>query len=371
MSSVRTPRYLKIYDIQSMLKYIFVNEKRPHFIQLRCKPNCVSLIRVTDDIKDESILNNIFKQLKVDSIVHINENIELEYLFNNILRSIDVEKIDLPIISRETLDLVEKHDVNHLFSYSSFIKSRTEFNKSIFDSFIRPNKKTNHFLIAIDCEMLKTVDGIQVGRVTMIDHSGNTLYDKYVQPRSVVLDYLEKYSGLNYHNTSKGITFQELQRDILEYVGTETFLLGHGLENDLEALQLYTENVIDTSYLFLNSEGYKIKLSQLAHKYFNQSIQVNSHSSKEDSICCLMLLAYKITQIVKFHNDDTWLIDLKTEIRKDDSLNSLKKREEKRILNFIEVKQADLENFPAEINYFCIFFFTMEGKSFVAFRQRI
>ena len=55
MVSLRIPKYLKIHDIQSMLKYIFRNEKRPHFIQLRPKPSTVVLIKIKDigEVKSE------------------------------------------------------------------------------------------------------------------------------------------------------------------------------------------------------------------------------------------------------------------------------------------------------------------------------
>ena len=89
------------------------------------------------------------------------------------------------------------------------------------------------------------------------------IYNVYIKPESQVIDYLEKYSGLNYGNTGKGITLEQLHSDILEIIGIDTFIVGHGLENDLEVLNFYSENLIDTSYLFLSCEGHKIKLTFL------------------------------------------------------------------------------------------------------------
>lgn len=376
MVKLRNPKYLRIYEMQNMLKYIFLNEKRPHFIQLKKKPDHVTLVlvnkpftRINSDQPLESRFISSLQSLGITSFVHINEHIELDYIFNNILKSIDVDTVDISYITKDTLDLVEKHDVLHLFSYSSFIKSKTDFNPSLFNSYVRPIKKTKYFLISIDCEMVKTIEGTQIGRLTMLDHQGNVLYDKYIKPRSVVLDYLEKYSGLNYYNTSNGISFEQMQNEILEFIGTETYILGHGLENDLEALQLYSDKVIDTAYLFLSSEGYKIKLSQLVHQYFNQNIQVGTHNSKEDAMSCLKLLAYKIMQIVKFHDENGTFIDLKVEIKSNENIKDLEVLEPKRVLHFIEADHLSYSLIPKNDNNYVVYFYTVDDKNYIAFRQ--
>lgn len=255
---------------------------------------------------DNSLNPNIdnFSKLNIDN--SLNPNIETNTPIYGILK----------YISEENLSLIEKQDILHLFSYSSFIRDKIKFNPNVFNSYIKPNRVCNNFIVAIDCEMMDTIDGRQVGRISILNKNGMTIYDKYVQPRSQVTDFLEKYSGLNYKNTSTGITFQQMQKDILEIIGINTYILGHGLENDLSALELYTPNVIDTAYLFIGTGGTKMKLKQLSKKYFNLDIQKGSHNSNEDALCCLKLLAYKILQILKINSEDTPLIDFGAKITK-------------------------------------------------------
>ena len=293
----------------------------------------------------------------------------MDFLFKNILRSIEMDNIDLDCITEDSLRLIEKHSVTHIFSYSTFIQSQTIFDESVFDAYIKPIKKTKYFLIAIDCEMMITSNGSQIGRLTMIDNCGNIIYDKYIKPECEVLDYLEEYSGLNSGNTSSGISFSSLQAEILEYIGTNTFVLGHGLENDLGALKLYTDKVIDTAYLFLSSEGYKVKLSQLSKKYFREIIQKESHSSREDAMCCLKLLAGKIHQLKKFYKSDQELIDLGVEIRSIQQLCEVELIKGRKVLHFLELDKLEDGELELISSNFVIFFYVKNGEKYLAFKQ--
>jgi len=377
MTRLRKAKFLKIYDIQKILKYFCLGMKRPHYIQYQSNPNgyLMALLRNPPNSKE-------LKRLELSTVAVINEGIEIGIIFDNLLKDIEggcnngecndkeecngehdgkhdkecndganesdtvpgsknrlplnlaQEDLEMIHLRQEDLEMIPKHNIVDIFSYSAYVSDQkkfniqsdqeksnipsdllddttnqkdnttnqkdtlsdipSDFNISFFQGFVRPIKNSNYFLISIDCEMLMTIDGPKVGRVTLLDHMGITVYDEYVRPESKVLDYLEKYSGLNEVNTGEGKSFQEIQKDLLEVIGTNTYVLGHGLENDFTVLELYVDKVIDTSYLFLSSEGYKMKLKQLSKCYLNREIQSGTHSSREDALCCLLLLSYKV-----------------------------------------------------------------------------
>lgn len=361
MAKLVTPKYMKIFDIQKLLKYIFNNDKRPHYVQLIPKPQNVAVI----------LLKNAPNISKLENLgflsVHVNENVKKEDILNNILKSVDINTVKLSLITQENLKLIEKHDIVHMFSYTCFIKSKTNFDKSIFDSYIKPNKISKYFIIAIDCEMMSCEDRKQVGRVSMLDHNGIIIYDKFIKPESTVIDYLEKYSGLNKENTGKGISIKQLHEDLLSIIGTNTYLLGHGLENDLESINFYTENVIDTSYLFLNTDGYKLKLSQLAKKHFGDLIQSKEHCPIEDALCCLKLLAYKIAQIKNFYDINGRSIKLNATVKAIERLEESELKVKNNTLLLCKEDSIDYESLKQRKDMFSIFIYEIEGNIFIAF----
>ncbi|OMH85773.1 RNA exonuclease 3 [Zancudomyces culisetae] len=79
-------------------------------------------------------------------------------------------------------------------------------------------------------------------------------------------------------------------------ISKDTILLGHGLENDLRALRIVHENVIDTADMFPHHLGlpYRYSLKLLASKYLKSFIQSSAHDSKQDAYTCLELVAHKL-----------------------------------------------------------------------------
>ncbi|KAI4290975.1 RNA exonuclease [Pancytospora philotis] len=422
MAGVRTPRYFKLHDIQLILRYMFNGHKRPNFIQLKRMPSVAVLLKVDAHVPSSSVeqmqperqqatcnagcstarsmrnphldisrgtsslssdarrtISGALDALGMNRRIHINENFSLDFAFSNVLKDMEVYQPNLACITEEALRLVEKQDVKHLFSYTEYIKSQTTFDESTFDSFARPSRASSHFLVAIDCEMMTTVEGSHIGRATVLDRTGAVLYDKYVRPGAQVLDYLEKYSGLNQDNTAAGISYGTLRRELLEIIGTNTYVLGHGLENDLNALRIYTENVIDTAYLFLSSEGYKIKLKQLSVKYLNERIQGETHSSHEDSLCCLKLLAYKIQQVQLLADPDTPLIGLDGAVLTGEAASDFIEKHlrkqgtalptDERCLVRSTITLGDMQSLKSDRDVFYLVFYEDDGNSYVAFRQ--
>lgn len=111
-----------------------------------------------------------------------------------------------------------------------------------------------------------------------------------------------------------------IQTKFLEHVSKETIIIGHSLENDLYALQVFNifiifinylqiihKNIIDTSVLYHSNGGYKVSLKNLAKQYLNCTIQKvikkkkkinylyqNEHDSVEDAKIALSLAKLRI-----------------------------------------------------------------------------
>lgn len=99
-------------------------------------------------------------------------------------------------------------------------------------------------IIALDAEMFYTVGGYEVSRLTLVDfHTEATLLDVLIEPRYVpVLDYNTKWSGVSAKLYESGeyevIKFDEMKRKLSEFIGKETILIGHSLDNDLKILEV-------------------------------------------------------------------------------------------------------------------------------------
>lgn len=161
------------------------------------------------------------------------------------------------------------------------------------------------FAAGIDCEMGYTSHGVELIRVTVVDwDTGKTVLDRTVYPVGTVIDLNTRFSGVSslddgvklddgtHHPT---ISFTQARAALFEYVSSETILIGHGLENDLNALRLLHTNVVDTAirYPTLN-ERRKHSLKSLAHTYLGRTIQTGEHDSAEDALAAMDIVKANI-----------------------------------------------------------------------------
>jgi len=167
---------------------------------------------------------------------------------------------------------------------------------------------------ALDCEMVGVgPDGLSsaVGRVSIVNWENQTVLDTYVQVPVPVTDYRTHVSGItaehlipNPNNKQQQLmTFPEVQilvQDILR----GKILIGHGLENDLKALNLYHpwSDIRDTAtYSYFMREHWDPntqevtmvpkKLRDLTWEILGRQIQTPGapHSPTEDAIAALDL----------------------------------------------------------------------------------
>ena len=155
-------------------------------------------------------------------------------------------------------------------------------------------------LFGIDCEMVDTIVGKELARVSLVDCEGRVVYDSIVLPENEITDYLTQYSGI----TAKMIReckkkFIEAQRDLLRLIGENSILVGHAIDNDLKCLKLIHNRIIDTSDIFPHPNGHPSKhslvflLSRVLRETLNRE---SGHDSVDDARCALKIAMKKLNR---------------------------------------------------------------------------
>ncbi|CAI7644382.1 unnamed protein product [Penicillium palitans] len=181
--------------------------------------------------------------------------------------------------------------------------------------------------VSIDCEMGYTTLGLELIRLTAVSWpKGCDLLDVLVRPMGEVLDLNTRFSGVtpqHYASASpygtpvpsidapsadkEKTTSPPLQlvqspteaRDLLlKLLQPETPLIGHAIDNDLNACRIIHPTIIDTVLLYPHPKGLPIRISlkALVQRHLGRDIQVgdNGHDSKEDSIATGDLVRVKV-----------------------------------------------------------------------------
>ncbi|XP_077545647.1 putative exonuclease GOR [Haemaphysalis longicornis] len=176
-------------------------------------------------------------------------------------------------------------------------------------AFVRTRRRNGgtREVFALDCEMCFTIRGFEVARVSVVDCNGTTVYDSYVKPGSRVLDYSTPYSGITAeHLRNVRTTLQDVQAVLFRLLNASTVLVGHGLENDLRALRLVHDTVVDTSMVFPHHRGfpYRRSLRSLVAAYLNRGVPNGplGHDSVEDAKACMELMLWKAARDQEMRN---------------------------------------------------------------------
>ncbi|CAG9992668.1 unnamed protein product [Clonostachys byssicola] len=195
--------------------------------------------------------------------------------------------------------------------------------------------------VGFDCEMGYTVHGLELIRLTAVDWpSGNELLDILVRPLGDILDLNSRFSGvwpedmarakswsptddlsMLFKSGSEGgsedgevrsrktdlkiVSSPEVARGLLfSLISPETPLIGHGIENDLNAVRIVHPTVIDTVLLFPHKAGlpYRHGLKMLMEQQLNRKIQQETgekmlgHDSAEDARAAGELVRLRVMQ---------------------------------------------------------------------------
>jgi hypothetical protein len=172
-------------------------------------------------------------------------------------------------------------------------------------------------IFAMDCEMVRTTAGMELGRITLIkivDFSSastdtEVVFDEIVRPSNRVVDYLTQYSGITPEMLSEDascVSIEQVQAALLTTIAAEDIVVGHSLENDLQASRWTHSRVIDTSVLFrTDGQSFKHSLRNLAATLLKVTIQTGDHCSEEDALASLQLAVRRAVEGYSFgiHNN--------------------------------------------------------------------
>ena len=221
----------------------------------------------------------------------------------------------------------------------------------LFPEFLHTTATSSYSMLAVDCEMCSTKEGLELTRVSIVDAMKNVVYDKLVKPSNPIINYNTQFSGITEEMLrSVENTLQSVQSDILNIIGSNTILMGHSLENDLKALGIIHKRVIDTALLFSHKSGtlYKPSLRWLTSSYLKQTIQSSheGHCSIEDAKAVVDLVTLKASKGMNFGRNEfdsisTAFSDKKSiVIEKEDYDFSLLKEND-----FIVIKSGKIDDF--------------------------
>ncbi|CAX45582.1 RNA exonuclease, putative [Candida dubliniensis CD36] len=151
-------------------------------------------------------------------------------------------------------------------------------------------------VLGIDCEMGFTTKGFELMRITAIDYfTTKTVLDIFIKPIGEIVDLNTRYSGIH-ELTDDFLSWEQSMKKLGEVMDSETILIGHGLENDMNAMRLIHENIIDTSILFPSKwktgPNKRWSLKDLAFEYLSRKIQTGEHDSGEDSIAAIDIVKH-------------------------------------------------------------------------------
>ncbi|KAJ1033845.1 hypothetical protein NDA16_000053 [Ustilago loliicola] len=156
-------------------------------------------------------------------------------------------------------------------------------------------------IVALDCELSYTTAGLTLTRLTLVDEEGEMILDEIVRTRTDVVDYNTRFSGITAEEYEEKAVFtlEQVRKTMARFVGQNTILVGHGLENDLRAIRLVHDKVVDTVMLYPHARGFPFRTSlrDLTARFLGKIIQNGTslgHSSLEDARMSLELVRHKM-----------------------------------------------------------------------------
>jgi len=213
--------------------------------------------------------------------------------------------------------------------------------------------------VCFDCEMGYTSRGMELIRLTATSWpDGKELLDVLVQPIGEIIDLNSRYSGVlpedfkfavqtdkveeakeairkledprrpvvvhsrgnsnvyNKRKTMQVVSSPVVARKLLfSLISPQTPLIGHGLENDLNAVRIIHPTIVDTILLYPHRRGLPIRngLRSLMEQHLNKAIQVETgdpmggHDSAEDARAAGELVRLKVQEKWKAMQTFGWV----------------------------------------------------------------
>lgn len=165
-------------------------------------------------------------------------------------------------------------------------------------SHARLGEKMKAKYVGLDCEMVGTGFGGKqsiLARCCMVNFDGEVIYDSFVKPQGFVTDFRTQWSGVRAKDLfgkqqENIVSFAECQAHVAAAIKNKV-LLGHGLKNDLDALQLSHPRSLtrDTTryrpYMRKHrNDKYRPRaLRELSKDFLKTVIQTGEHDPGEDA----------------------------------------------------------------------------------------
>ncbi|EKD12811.1 uncharacterized protein L3040_006965 [Drepanopeziza brunnea f. sp. 'multigermtubi'] len=228
---------------------------------------------------------------------------------------------------------------NHVFKISEVKRLAAILN---FEKTPENPEKFSDRPVCIDGEMCYTVYGLELVRLTATSWpTGSLLFDVLVRPIGPILDLNSRYSGVWPKDLAEALPWSAdspshpaaldpeaksalrivdspaAARAILfSYLSPDTPLIGHGLENDLNASRIIHPTIIDTALLYPHKAGlpYRNGLKMLMQTHLNRHIQVvvdgkmDGHDSKEDANAAGDLTRFALANEWKKMKGEGWRV---------------------------------------------------------------
>jgi hypothetical protein len=181
--------------------------------------------------------------------------------------------------------------------------------------------------VGFDCEMGYTAFGLELIRITAVSWPEHEpLLDVLVRPLGTIIELNSRFSGVWPEHFASAIPYAEWQppsesqgpsatppplpivdnpqkaRELLcSFLTPNTPLIGHAIENDLNATRLCHPNIIDTMLLYPHPRGLPMRygLKMLTKKYLERDIQMGGdrgHDSMEDAVATGDLVRVRVAR---------------------------------------------------------------------------
>ncbi|KAI4248703.1 MAG: hypothetical protein LQ352_005854 [Teloschistes flavicans] len=190
--------------------------------------------------------------------------------------------------------------------------------------------------VCFDCEMGYTTFGMELIRLTATAWpDGREVLDVLVRPLGEVLDLNSRFSGVWPEDYAKAVRYDTASNDdgaavnanglklvdspvkarelLFELLTPDTPLMGHAIENDLNASRILHSVIVDTCLIFPHPRGLPLRfgLKMLMKKHLDRDIQMGGaqgHDSKEDARAAGDLVRYKVAQTWQRMKGQGWWI---------------------------------------------------------------
>ncbi|KGO36145.1 Exonuclease, RNase T/DNA polymerase III [Penicillium expansum] len=177
-------------------------------------------------------------------------------------------------------------------------------------------------VLALDCEMVGVEDGRkELAFLVVLDVlTGEVLINNFVNPINVVRNWHTRWSGITCSDMKAAVRenialrgWRAARASLFEYMDHDTILVGHALQNDLNALGVLHSTVIDTAILTADAVYGPLarpfrrtwSLKALAKDFLGHEIQAgkNGHSALEDTLATRDVLVFCTKNPLEF---ETW-----------------------------------------------------------------